>query len=214
MHAPILSDYPNGLGPDQNDTGRAGRRLVKDSPVTPKGQMTLRAGIFFVTICFAASGLLAGCGFRPLYSSSSGVASALSSVQVETSEGRPAYLLGVALLDRLGSWQGEETRYVLRTSTSLTQNSTSLTIDQVASRILMSASVNYALYDRATGARVTGGSVLGQASYDVPAAPYAAIRAEQDAAERATQDAADRLAVALAQYLREAESQQTAAVGN
>jgi LPS-assembly lipoprotein len=75
----------------------------------------------------------------------------------------------------------------------------------------MSATVNYALYDRASGTQLTGGTVLGQASYDVPAQPYAAIRAEQDAAERATQDAAERLTIALARYLRQLETAQTVA---
>lgn len=145
---------------------------------------------------------LAGCGFRPLYATSSGVAPILSAVEVEdTGEDRASYLVGVALRDQLGTWQGEDPAYVLQTRASVSRGRTALTVDQVARRIVLSLNVTYALYDRDSGARVTQGSASGIASFDVPAEPYAAIRAEQDATERAARDVAGKVTTSLARYL-------------
>ena len=157
--------------------------------------------LFPTSIALALCALaLAGCGFKPMYGAGTGVSTRLSGIEVRTDDGRDAYLVGVALRDRLGSWQGERALYTLETRTSLTRTSTALTIDQVASRILLGVSISYGLYDRASGDMLAQGSVTGQATYDVPIQPYAAIRAEQDSTERAANDAADRLTLALARY--------------
>lgn len=143
---------------------------------------------------------LGGCGFQPLYATAGGVAPALSGIEVETGEGRPSYLIGVALRDQLGTWSGDEAQHVLQTSASISRISSVLTVDQVATRIVMYMNVSYALYDHDTGQMTTRGSVVGLANYDVPAEPYAAIRAEEEATERAARDAAEKIAISLARY--------------
>lgn len=159
----------------------------------------------FILAAFAALALT-GCGFSPMLAESTGVAPQLSGVSVETAEGRSGYLIGVALRDRLGTWEGDRARYVLRTRTAETRFGTALTIDQVASRIMMRITLAYGLYDLQTGALLTQGEVLGQAGYDLPPQPYAGIRAEQDAAERAAEDAANRAVLTLARYFNDRDA--------
>lgn len=167
--------------------------------------------------CFALPALaalaLAGCGFRPMLADSTGVAPQLSGVRVETSEGRAGYLVGVALRDRLGSWESGEARYVLRTRTAMTRFGTALTLDQVASRLMLQVVLAYGLYDLETGQLVMQGETEGQAGYDLPREPYAGIRAEQDATERAATDAANQAVLALARYFSDEERAQSADAG-
>jgi len=145
---------------------------------------------------------LAGCGFQPLYAERGGVASGLSGVAVSTGEGRPAYQLGLALRDSLGSWSGDP-RYLLETRIDMRRQAQSVTIADIATRYEIEMRVEYALYDADTRVELTSGRVSGNSSYDVPADPYGAIRAEQDSEQRAAEDAARLITTELARWLRE-----------
>jgi LPS-assembly lipoprotein len=125
---------------------------------------------------------------------------------VETEDGRTNYMVGTALRDRLGTWGGDGADYVLRTRSDLSRTGQALRLDQVATRILLVTNVSYGLYDNRSGRLLTQGAVTGVATYDVPAEPYAAIRAEQDSEQRAAQEAADRVTIELAGYFREANA--------
>lgn len=153
-----------------------------------------------LAFCALAALALSACGFKPMLAESTGAAPQLSGISVETSEGRPGYLVGVALRDRLGTWDGDRARYVLRTRTAISRTGSALTIDRVASRVLLQVALAYALYDIESGRMLTQGSVAGQAAFDLPRAPYASIRSEQEATERAAEDAANLAVLELARY--------------
>ncbi len=172
--------------------------------MTPARPFRLSGALCALLLLAAAP--LAGCGFSPLYAEDGAIAQRLSGVRVETTEGREGYLVGQALRDRMGTWGDGRDRYLLRTRTDMSQTGTALTIDQVASRLLLTVTVAYGLYDLESGRLLTQGRAQGEATYDVPRQPYAAIRAEQDSVERAAQDAAVRINLALARYFHNADA--------
>ncbi len=157
-----------------------------------------------VLIALFALTALTGCGFKPLYAESSPTAAYLDGIRVELGQGRAAYLMGLALEERLPD-PGPQPRYELKTEVLTSRFSTALTIDDVAARIRMTATTTYALYDLRTGLKLTDGLANGDSTFDVPPDPYAATRADQDATERAVELSADTLISKLVRYFSEAE---------
>jgi LPS-assembly lipoprotein len=150
---------------------------------------------------------LAGCGFTPLYAES-GVASGLSSIQVEAPRGRVGYLLREALEDDLGRDKGAAPAYRLTMAVNETRGPRGLTIADVAEYYDIGLSVHYALISTRTGKVVTSGDVSSQVSYNDSGQAYGDIAAAQDADARAAADAASRIQMKLIAWVAKPNAQE------
>ena len=151
-------------------------------------------------LIFVSLGLSA-CGFQPVYAERTGVSASLSNIAVQTSEGRAGYQLGLALKDRLGSWSGDA-EYTLKAVVDMSRIRQSVTVADIATRYEVEMDVDYVLIERETGETVKTGKASGEASFDVPADPYATVRAEQDSELRAARDAAQQITSDLALWFQ------------
>lgn len=137
-------------------------------------------------IALMSAGLLAGCGFTPVYGDQ-GVGSNLSRIAVSTQDDRLGYRLREQLEDALG-WNGNAApAWRLETSVKQERRSLGRLIDDTASRYELTVIADWTLTPMAGGEPVKGvqRAVVTYASADQP---YAAIAAQQDGEERAAED--------------------------
>lgn len=153
-------------------------------------------------LLLAAALLLAGCGYRPLYSSSSesaGVAATMSSVTIPEAEDRVGQLIRNDLISSMKAGKGED-KYTLLLK-PVVKNSN--VIDKPAPNVTRQAivlAVNYELVDRSNGEVVTQGKTFSQASYDVIRQPFADLQAETNATERAVLEVSADIRTRIAAY--------------
>ena len=150
----------------------------------------------------AAAMLLAGCGYRPLYGSSSetaGVAATLSSISIPEAEDRVGQLVRNDLLSSMRAGEGEEKytlllKPVVRTSGVIDKPQPNATRDAVT------LSVSYELIDRSSGSVVHAGKTFSSASFDIIDQPFADLQAQTSATERAAQEVSTDIRTRLAAY--------------
>lgn len=160
----------------------------------------MRAGLI---AALASMFVLGGCGFRPLYAESTGVSQTLAAVEVETGQGRLAFLLREQLNRRFGAGE-DEPEYRLEVTPALSRQGFGLRIDDVATRFELVLTARYDLRRIDNNASVQRGSVQTKASFDLPGDPYADLVAEEAARERAAAQAAEEIRTILAITLAEA----------
>lgn len=148
--------------------------------------------------------LVSGCGFAPLYAENTGVAAELSGIQVESGEGRAAYILRQELIKQLAGSPGAETRYTLETAIEEQRRGFGIRIDEVTTRYELAVTVQYRLRRLSDGAIVYAGKSTGASSFDVPVEAYAEIAAEERARARAAEMAAEAIRTDLAFYFSSA----------
>ncbi|HEX8570541.1 MAG TPA: LPS assembly lipoprotein LptE [Caulobacteraceae bacterium] len=148
----------------------------------------------------AAAGLLAGCGFTPMYASGTGVAPALSSIEVQAPETRAGYLLREELDDALARRTGQPAAYVLSLAVDEDRYARGLRVDDVATRYEVALRVDYILSDRRTRRQLKTGTVNANVTYDTPDQPYSGIAAFSNGQERAATQAAERIRLDLARW--------------
>lgn len=149
-------------------------------------------------LALAAAGL-AGCGFTPLYATP-GVASGLSSIQVNAPHGRTAFLLGEDLNDLLAHDLSKPATYRLDLTVMEKRYPRGLKLDNTADRYESHLIVNYSLVEIDNGRVLKTGSQPVEVSYATSGYPYAGIMAQQDAQKRAAEEAARRISVDLGAY--------------
>ena len=147
------------------------------------------------------AGLLAGCGFTPLYATP-GVTPNLAAVEVVTPDGRTGHILSEELKDDLAV-DGRPARYRLNLAVDETRYARGLSTEEVATWYELSVRVNYSLVEIATGKTVTAGVVPVSISYGAVSDPYGGIVAQQDGQQRAAGEAAQRLRLELGRYFAE-----------
>jgi LPS-assembly lipoprotein len=150
----------------------------------------------------SAALLLAGCGYRPLYGSSSetaGVAATLSSISIPEAEDRVGQLIRNDLLSSMRAGKGEDKytlllKPVVKTSGVIDKPQPSVTRDAIT------LAVSYDLVERSTGSIVHSGKTFSQASFDVIRQPFADLQAETNATERAVHEVSADIRTRLAAY--------------
>ena len=147
----------------------------------------------------AASLLLAGCGFTPLYGDAGG-SPALTRISVTTQDDRLGYRLREQLEDALG-WDRNATP-LYRLDTVVQQNRRPLgrRIDDTATRYELTVRGAWTLTPVAGGASLTGTEAV-TTTYAAADQPYAAIAAQQDGEDRAAAELARLIRVDLMRAL-------------
>lgn len=150
----------------------------------------------------SAALLLAGCGYRPLYGSSSetaGVAATLSSVSIPEAEDRVGQLIRNDLLSSMRAGKGEDKytlllKPVVKRSGVIDKPQPSVTRDSIT------LAVSFELVERSSGSIVHSGKTFSHASFDVIRQPFADLQAETNATERAVHEVSADIRTRLAAY--------------
>jgi len=168
----------------------------------------------------ALAGLLAGCGFHPLYgvpdTPGGTMQGTLRSIYVEPVSERLGYQLRNALIDFLDA-KGDPVGAVYRLRVTLSQKSEAIGVQsQTAPGGVTQTAITryndrlvaeYELLDAKTGAIVAKGTETGLSSYNVLSSPYATLAVQQDADRRAAEDIADRIRVDIAVHFAQQAKQ-------
>jgi LPS-assembly lipoprotein len=125
---------------------------------------------------------LAACGFTPAYAPGGAGAELLDGVQVQDPTDRNGFYLVERLEQRLGL--PEDVRYDLAFTITTEKIGVGITPENEISRFNLKGSVTYSLTERASGARVTGGTVQGFTGFFTTGSTVAVLAAEDDAAAR------------------------------
>ncbi|NQW01512.1 MAG: hypothetical protein HQ483_17550 [Rhodospirillales bacterium] len=150
-------------------------------------------------------GVVAGCGFQPLYGTKldNRIISDFSEIQVSPGK------------DRIGQLFTNELKYLLnplrelhrpkyRLTSVIDETTTSLAVKKtaLATRANLIATVDYDLYVTETGLRLTSGSNKITVGYNIFSAGYANIAAEKDARSRAVKELAQDLRLQLGAFFK------------
>jgi len=150
-------------------------------------------------------GLLAGCGFRPLYGEAAvgrtTTTSELASIEVAAISDRVGQNVRNHLIDHLtpkGKTPG--TRYRLNVLLTPSQEGIALTRDEAATRINYQLRGKFVLVELSSGREILQGSARSIAVYNVVSADYATLTAEADAERRAAREISDEIKTRLAVF--------------
>jgi len=163
-----------------------------------RSRTLLRAGLPLLLVGAAAG--LSGCGFTPLYASSTGVAPALEAVSVSAPDGRAGFLVREQVEDALARDRNVAPRYHLTFTVTETRFPRGLRVNNIATGYELNLTAQYALEDVSAGRVVYRGVAPVQVSYNSADAPYAGITAQQDAEERAARQVAVLIRLDLSRY--------------
>ena len=139
--------------------------------------------------------LLAACGFAPAYGPAGGASRLSGSVWVQDPADKNAFDLVERLEERLG--RPETIRYDLAYTITTESVGVGITSDNKITRYNLKGVVDYALTDRATGVRVTGGRVQSFTAYSATGSTVAQLAAEEDAGLRLMRILADQITARL-----------------
>jgi len=155
-----------------------------------------------IHLLLAAALVLAGCGYRPLYGTTSetaGVAATLSSVSIPEAEDRLGQLIRNDLISSMRAGTGEE-KYSLILKPVMKRSGQIEKPQPSATRQAITLSVSYELVERGSGTVVHQGKTFSQASFDVIRQPFADLQAETNATERAVHEVSADIRTRLAAY--------------
>lgn len=153
-------------------------------------------------LLIAAALVLAGCGYRPLYGSSSetaGVAATLSAISIPEAEDRVGQLIRNDLISSMRAGKGEE-KYTLLLKPVAKRSGVINKPDPNVTRDAVRLSVSYELVERSSGNIVTKGKTFSQTSFDVIRQPFADLQAETNATERAVHEVSADIRTRLAAH--------------
>lgn len=146
-----------------------------------------------------ASGLVAGCGFTPLYAET-GVAGTLSRIAIAAPDTRMGFVLRGQLEDAFAVESGQTPLWRLTTEIEQSRRPLGRRIDDTASRYEVTAVVRYVLAT-ANGEPTLADEVTAVTTYAVADQPYAGIVAQEDAEERLAAEAARLIRIDLSRRL-------------
>lgn len=148
--------------------------------------------------------MLAACGFQPMYGAGPNSAPAIGPVTVAQIDGKAGHVLRTEL-DRILSVEANAGGEPMTLEITLQELVTPLGIrrDESATRAELRLVANYVLTPPNNG-RVMRGSVFSVVNYDVAAAAFGEIAAQDDARERAAETMAQRFRAELALRMAQA----------
>ena len=162
--------------------------------------MRKRPAVLIVVVAL----LLAGCGYRPLYSSSAenqGVAAIMASVEIPEAETRVGQIIRNDLISAMRPGNdGADDRYllnitpVMKTTEVIDRKQPSTTRESVR------LTVAYELIDQQTGQMIHSGKTFSQVSFDVVRQPFADTQAENNAMERAAHEVSGDIRMRIAAF--------------
>jgi LPS-assembly lipoprotein len=148
---------------------------------------------------------LAGCGYKPLYSSGSegrGVVASLSSISIQETESRPGQLVRNSLLSSIRPAGTEQVNvYKLVLNPELAQSTLVEQSIPGIKRIRLRLTVSYQLIETSSGSEVNSGKTFSAVSYDIIREPIADLQAESNATSRAAKEVAADIHTRLAAYM-------------
>lgn len=160
----------------------------------------------------ACAGLLAGCGFQPLYgnrSQASSTPAQFARIDVNNIDGRPGHYLRNHLIDRLSARGGNyKKQYRLDVSVNDTKEGLAIRNDESVTRF------NYKLFGILRLVRIADQQILYETNlrttvaFNVVDSEFATLSAERDAEERAARDLSDEMITRLAIYFQRLSAQQ------
>lgn len=164
-------------------------------------------------LALSPGGLLAGCGFQPVYiptaSGNAGVAQReLAAIHVDIIPDRPGQLLRQALQDRLAMGSsGVASRYNLRVGFGISGEGIAIQQNDTATRVRMIGSATWTLVAQDPGrTTVTSGSARTVDGLNIIDEQYFAADLENEVVQRRLADAlADQITLQLAVFFRKRE---------
>lgn len=138
---------------------------------------------------------LAACGFTPALAPNGPATALLETVYVQDPSDKNGFDLVERLEERLG--RPENPKYDLAYTIVTETVGVGITTDNKITRYNLKGVIDYALTDRATGARVTGGRVQNFTAYAATGSTVAGLAAEEDAAYRLMRILADQITARL-----------------
>lgn len=156
-----------------------------------------------LAVSLLLAGVVAGCGFRPLYkqTGNTGTVQEFSQISIAQPEDRPSQQLRNYLLDSLTPYgQPDRPLYRLEYRLIETVGSVFVTRTEEITRNNLQLSASVYLRDYQTGTVLTSLSTTSQASYNVTQADYANLVSEKNARERALRDIAEQIRLRLGNY--------------
>lgn len=153
-------------------------------------------------LAVASSLATGGCGYRPLYGTSTesaGVAPLLASISIPEAETRVDQLIRNDLLSSMRAGAGED-RYTLVIATSVAKTGQIDKPQPSVTRDAVRLQTRFELTDKQTGETVHSGKTFAQASFDVVRQPFADMQAETNATERAAREVSADIRTRLAAY--------------
>lgn len=179
------------------------------TPAPPVG----RRKVLGALAASAGLGLLAGCGFRPLYGRDSETGAStvdeLNAIRVTPLQDRTGQIMHNLLRDRLNP-RGQPVRPRYELTVSLTESILELALatDETATRGDLSIIANYTLSHPGEGRILLSGSSRAVNSFNILQSQFATQVSEQDARERGLRELSDEIRVQLGIYFaREDESE-------
>ena len=138
---------------------------------------------------------LAACGFTPAYGPGGPAAGINGTIRAADPADKNAFDLVARLDQRLGRPKAD--RYDLTYTITTQAVGVGITPDNAITRYNLKGAVDWALTDRGTGARLTGGKVESFTSYSATGSTVAGLAAEEDAATRLMRILADQIVTRL-----------------
>jgi LPS-assembly lipoprotein len=158
-----------------------------------------------VTYCLVVLLSLAGCGYKPLYSSGSdgrGVVASLSSIAIQETESRAGQLVRNSLLSSIRpAGTAQDNVYKLVLNPELAQSTLVEQSIPGIKRIRLRLTVSYQLIETSSGSEVNSGKTFSAVSYDIIREPVADLQAESNATSRAAKEVAADIHTRLAAYM-------------
>lgn len=142
-------------------------------------------------IALSAGGLLAACGFQPVYAPGGSAAGLLDQVRIDDPDDRNGFDLVERLEERLG--RSRAPRYRLSYQITTRRSGLGITPDNVTTRYNVDGSVTFALHDQASDAVLHQGRAATFVSYSATGSTVATVTAEADAYARLMRLLADQI---------------------
>jgi LPS-assembly lipoprotein len=159
-----------------------------------------RRGVLKLGLAFAGLGLLAGCGFQPLYGAGAPAAGMNGQFILETPDGQPGFVMRERLTERLG--EPSSALYRLKVTLNLQSRGAALTQQDYTTRYDVTGVASYEVLPLAGGAPVLTGTVTSMTAYSAPegnnSSAFASLVAERDAETRLARTLADQIVMELA----------------
>ena len=164
-----------------------------------------------IILVIAAFGLLAGCGFKPMYGNrghSNSVPTQFAQIDVKEIDGRTGHHLRNYLIDRLSARGGNyKKKYKLDVALSDRKDGLAIRSDESVTRF------NYRLLGSVRLTGLDDHQILFEtalrvtAAYNVVDSEFATLSAERDAEERAARDMSSEIITRLALYFQRVSPQ-------
>jgi LPS-assembly lipoprotein len=151
------------------------------------------------------AGLLAACGFQPLYADrdDTGIEAELAAIKVAAAPERLGQLLANSLRDGLNpSGSRVVPRYLLSITVASNVGDFAIRVDGTASRELYTATTSFVLRKTDGQTVVLIGSARANDSYDIGANPFTTIVATGDADKKAAASMSEEIQRQIAVFLR------------